>query len=49
VTKFETEDGGWNDERRNDRPHTYGIEIEPGEDAALILASTVCIDQMARG
>ena len=28
---------------------TYGIEIEPGEDAALILASTVCIDQMARG
>ena len=28
---------------------TYGIEIEPGEDAALIVASTVCIDQMARG
>ena len=28
---------------------TYGIEIAPGEDAALILAVTVCIDQMARG
>jgi uncharacterized protein YxjI len=26
---------------------TYGIEIDPGEDAALI-AATVCIDQMAR-
>jgi uncharacterized protein YxjI len=28
---------------------TYGIEIAPGEDDALILAATVCIDEMARG
>jgi uncharacterized protein YxjI len=28
---------------------TYGIEIAPGQDDALILAATVCIDQMARG
>ena len=28
---------------------TYGIEIEPGADEALILAVTVCIDQMTRG
>jgi len=28
---------------------TYGIEIAPGEDEALILAITVCIDQMGRG
>ena len=28
---------------------TYGIEIEPEQDEALILAVTVCIDQMARG
>jgi uncharacterized protein YxjI len=28
---------------------TYGIEIAPGQDNALILAATVCIDQMARG
>jgi uncharacterized protein YxjI len=27
---------------------TYGIEIAPGEDDALLLACTVCIDQMAR-
>jgi uncharacterized protein YxjI len=27
---------------------TYGIEIAPGQDDALILAATVCIDQMAR-
>jgi uncharacterized protein YxjI len=27
---------------------TYGIEIAPGEDDALILAVTVCIDQMTR-
>ena len=27
----------------------YGIEIAPGEDEALILAMTVCIDQMGRG
>ena len=27
---------------------TYGIEIGPGEDEALILATTVCIDQMTR-
>ena len=25
---------------------TYGIEIEPGQDVALILAVTVCIDQL---
>ena len=25
---------------------TYGIEIAPGQDDALILAGTVCIDQM---
>jgi uncharacterized protein YxjI len=28
---------------------TYGIEIEPGQPDALLLAVTVCIDQMARG
>ncbi|MDF2749345.1 MAG: hypothetical protein K0T00_520 [Gaiellaceae bacterium] len=28
---------------------TYGIEIAPGQDEALILAVSVCIDQMARG
>ena len=28
---------------------TYGIEILPGENDALILAVTVCIDEMARG
>ena len=28
---------------------TYGIEVMPGEDDALILACTVCIDQMSRG
>jgi uncharacterized protein YxjI len=27
---------------------TYGIEIAPGQDDALILAATVCIDQMTR-
>ena len=27
---------------------TYGIEVAPGEDDALILAATVCIDEMAR-
>jgi hypothetical protein len=26
---------------------TYGIEIAPGENDALILAATVCIDEMA--
>ena len=26
---------------------TYGIEVAPGEDDALIIALTVCIDQMA--
>lgn len=26
---------------------TYGIEIAPGEDDALILAATVCIDEMS--
>jgi uncharacterized protein YxjI len=28
---------------------TYGIEIAPGQDDALILAVTVCIDRMSRG
>jgi uncharacterized protein YxjI len=27
---------------------TYGIEIAPGQEEALILAVTVCIDQMTR-
>jgi len=27
---------------------TYGIEVAPGENAALILAATVCIDEMSR-
>ena len=27
---------------------TYGIEIAPGQDDALILAITVCVDQMGR-
>jgi uncharacterized protein YxjI len=28
---------------------TYGVEIEPGQDDVVILAATVCIDQMAHG
>jgi uncharacterized protein YxjI len=28
---------------------TYGIEIAPGENDPLILAATVCIDEMSRG
>jgi uncharacterized protein YxjI len=28
---------------------TYGIEVQPGQDDALILACAVCIDQMGRG
>jgi uncharacterized protein YxjI len=28
---------------------TYGIEVSPGENDALVLAITVCIDQMTRG
>jgi uncharacterized protein YxjI len=28
---------------------TYGIEIAPDQDDALILACTICIDQMGRG
>ena len=28
---------------------TYGVEIHPGQDDALILAITVCIDAMTRG
>jgi len=28
---------------------TYGIEVATGENDALILSCTVCIDQMARG
>ena len=27
---------------------TYGIEVAPGQDDALILTITVCIDQMGR-
>ncbi len=27
---------------------TYGIQIAPGQDDALILAATVCVEQMAR-
>ncbi|HSO03233.1 MAG TPA: LURP-one-related family protein [Candidatus Limnocylindrales bacterium] len=28
---------------------SYGVEVAPGQDAALILAIAVCIDQMAAG
>jgi uncharacterized protein YxjI len=28
---------------------TYGIEVAPGEDDGLILATAICIDEMARG
>ena len=28
---------------------TYGVEIEPGQDDIVILAVTVCIDQMSNG
>ena len=28
---------------------TYGVEVASGQDDALILACTVCIDQMSRG
>jgi uncharacterized protein YxjI len=28
---------------------TYGIDVAPGQEDALILAATVCIDQMTRG
>ena len=28
---------------------TYGVEVAPGQDDALILAIAVCIDQMAAG
>jgi uncharacterized protein YxjI len=28
---------------------TYGIEVLPGENDALILAAAICIDEMARG
>lgn len=28
---------------------SYGVEVAPGQDAALLLAITVCIDQMAAG
>jgi uncharacterized protein YxjI len=28
---------------------TYGVEIAPGQDDALILAVTVCMDSMASG
>jgi len=26
---------------------SYGVEVEPGQDDVVILAVTVCIDQMA--
>ena len=26
---------------------TYGVEIEPGEDDALVLAITVCVDALS--
>ena len=29
-------------------PDTYGIEVAPGENDAVILAAAVCIDEMAR-
>ena len=28
---------------------TYGVEVAPGEDDALMLAITICIDQIGRG
>jgi uncharacterized protein YxjI len=28
---------------------TYGVEIPPGQDDALILAITVCVDEMLHG
>ena len=28
---------------------TYGIEVAPGQDDGLIIAATICIDEMARG
>ena len=28
---------------------TYGVEIHPGQNDAIILAVTVCVDEMARG
>ena len=28
---------------------SYGVEVAPGQDEALILAIAVCIDQMAAG
>jgi uncharacterized protein YxjI len=28
---------------------TYGVEIEPGQDEALILAIAICIDEMSHG
>jgi uncharacterized protein YxjI len=28
---------------------SYGVEVQPGQDDALILAITVCIDSMSRG
>ena len=34
-------------ERKLSVRDTYGIEIAPGEDDALIVATTVCIDEMA--
>jgi uncharacterized protein YxjI len=27
---------------------TYGVEIKPGQDDALVLAAVVCIDQMTQ-
>ncbi len=28
---------------------TYGVQLAEGQDAALLLAITVCVDEMARG
>ncbi len=28
---------------------SYGVEVAPGQDAPLLLAVAVCIDQMAAG
>ena len=50
--EFEFERGGHNVAEASKRwlrvRDTYGIEIQPGQDDALILACTVCIDQMGR-
>ena len=40
-------EGGDDMEAKGNRD-TYGIEITPGQDVALILATSVCIDQMTQ-